>query len=77
MLLDRHKQGVISQPALVIPPEPLKFLPVPGCAPLIGQPQHLKAAAVKRLIVHPQRVSAPVQGFVFLLFQQALLLKQV
>ena len=32
---------------------------------------------VKRLIVHPQRVSAPVQGFVFLLFQQALLLKQV
>ncbi len=71
--LQRHKEGVVRQPARLLLAEPAVLLPVPGQQPLHRQPQHRVAAPVQLAIVHPGGVVPPGDILVLLRQQQPLI----
>ena len=77
MPLERHKEGVVRQPAGVLLPEACYLRGIPVPAARAGQAQDVEAVAVDLAVVHVHGVRAPVHGLDLGLFEQPVLDEQV
>ena len=77
VLLDRHVQGVVGQPALVLLQEGLHLFVVPAVAVFKSGAQDGKAAFVDLAVVHIAGVAAPVDALQIAPGQQVIFHQQI